>query len=70
MNWTAYLASRVELQGVVQNGRLYRKEDRARKLLAKAKKGLFQARSLPFGGGKNRVPYLVDYLIFLQRRPV
>ena len=54
MNLTAsHLTSGGELEGGVQNGRFYKKEGGAKKLLAKEKEGLFQVRS-PFLRGNSR----------------
>lgn len=59
----SHLASRGELLGVVQNRSFYGKEGWAKKLLAKEKKRLFQAKS-PSLRGKGSGFSLVDYLIF------
>lgn len=46
MNWAAsHLASRGELQGVLQSGRFLQEGGWAQKLLAKEEKELYQARS-------------------------
>ena len=55
MNWImSHLANRKELlQGAVQSGRLLQKWGATKRLLAKEQKGLFQARSLPLGEGRD-----------------
>lgn len=43
------------LEGLYKNGKVYRKKGRARELLAKGKKGLFEGQDIFFGKGKARV---------------
>lgn len=52
------------LEGLYKNGKVYRKKGRARELLAKGKKGLFEARTSFLGKGKQGF-YHADYLFFL-----